>query len=62
MADATRPRLREAPFAYTQTLVPGAKDALTNVVKVLWDPEGAVPEQTKELVFLRSSIVNKCDT
>lgn len=62
MTDSARPELREAPFGYTTTIVPGAKDALAAVTAVLWDPAGAVSVQTKELVFLRTSVVNGCET
>ena len=62
MAPPARPKVREAPFGYTTTLVPGAKEALAGVTAVLWAPDGAVSERTKELVFLRTSIVNRCET
>ena len=62
MSNPTRPKVREAPYGYTLTLVPGAREALADVTGVLWDPAGTVSERTKELVFLRTSLVNKCDT
>lgn len=62
MANPARPRVREAPFGYTTTLVPGAKEALAQVTAAFWAPDGAVSEQLKELVFLRTSIVNRCET
>ena len=62
MSNPTRPKVREAPYGYTLTLVPGARDALTGVTGVLWDPDGAASERTKELVFLRTSLVNQCET
>ena len=62
MSGPTRPRVREAPFGYTLTIVPGAKDALAGFTSAVWDPDGAVPERTKELVFLRTSLVNRCET
>lgn len=61
MAESTRPRVREAPFGYTLTLVPGAKEGLAGFTKVLWDPEGTVSPELKDLVFLRTSIVNRCE-
>src|SRR4051794_13279016 len=61
MVQTSRPRVREAPFGYTTTLVPGAKDALAGFSAAIWSPEGTVPERTKELVFLRTSIVNRCE-
>ena len=62
MSGPTRPRVREAPAGYTTTLVPGAKDALAGFTAAIWDPAGAVSERTKELVFLRTSAVNRCET
>lgn len=61
MTQNTRPRVREAPFGYTTTLVPGAKEGLAEFSAAVWNPEGTVPELTKELVFLRTSIVNRCE-
>jgi AhpD family alkylhydroperoxidase len=61
MTQTTRPRVREAPFGYTTTLVPGAKEALTAFSAAVWNEEGTVPAKTKELVFLRTSIVNRCE-
>lgn len=61
MTQHTRPRVREAPFGYTTTLVPGAKEALAEFSAAVWNPEGSVPELAKELVFLRTSIVNRCE-
>ena len=60
MTQHARPRVREAPFGNTTTLVPGAKEALAGFSDAIWNPEGAVGELTKELIFLRTSIVNRC--
>lgn len=60
-AEAAGPRLRQAPFGYTVTLVPGVKEAAGGLSRALWDPESEVSPKTKELVFLRSSIVNHCE-
>lgn len=62
MADTNRPRVREAPYGYTLTLVPGARDGAAAFSKAIWADEGAVPGTTKELVFLRTSFVNRCPT
>lgn len=62
MSQPTRPKVREAPYGYTLTLVPGVKDAFASVTTALWDARGTVAEQVKELVFLRTSLVNLCDT
>lgn len=61
MIQHTRPRVREAPFGYTTTLVPGAKEALAEFSGAIWSPEGSVSEIAKELVFLQTSIVNRCE-
>jgi hypothetical protein len=62
MSTPARPALREAPYGYTLSLVPGAAEAIEGLVAVLWKPAGAVTPRTKELVFLRTSMVNKCET
>ena len=54
--------LREAPYGYTVSLVNGLPDALAGFVAALWNPAGAASERVKELVFLRTSIVNRCHT
>jgi hypothetical protein len=61
MTQPSRPRVREAPFGYTTTLVPGAKEALAAFSAAIWAEDGTVPLHTKELVFLRTSIVNNCE-
>ena len=58
----SRPALREAPYGYTVSLVNGLPDALAGFVAALWNPAGAASERVKELVFLRTSIVNTCHT
>lgn len=62
MSGTSQPRVREAPFGYVQTLVPGVKEALASLSAALWHPDGSVPERLKELVFLRTSIINRCET
>ena len=62
MSQPSRPGVRQAPYGHTLTLVPGAKDAFAGVTAALWDLQGTVSERVKELVFLRTSIVNLCDT
>lgn len=59
--NADGPRLRQAPFGYTVRLVPGVQEATGELSKVLWDPAGEVSPEMKELVFLRSSIINRCE-
>lgn len=62
MTTPARPPLREAPYGYTVSLVPGAAEALAGFVDTLWKPSGTVTQRVKELVFLRTSIVNQCHT
>ncbi|MFN8540166.1 MAG: hypothetical protein U0232_22140 [Thermomicrobiales bacterium] len=62
MADAARPKVRPGPYGYTLTLVPGASEGATAYSRALWADEGAVPGTTKELVFIRTSHVNRCPT
>jgi hypothetical protein len=62
MADTTRPKVRPGPYGYTLTLVPGARDGGAALSQALWSDEGTVPGITKELVFLRTSHVNRCPT
>lgn len=62
MSETVRARLREAPFGHVLTLVPGAKEAQTSLSAALWDAGGSVSERVKELIFLRTSIVNRCET
>ena len=58
----TRPKLSGAPLAYTLAQVEGTGDAYRAFGAALWADERAVPAALKELVFLRSSIVNQCPT
>jgi hypothetical protein len=62
VTNQSRPALREAPYGYTVSLVNGLPDALAGFVATLWNPAGAATERVKELVFLRTSMVNHCDT
>lgn len=62
MTNPSRPALREAPYGYTVSLVNGLPDALAGFVAALWNPAGAARARVKELVFLRTSIVNRCHT
>lgn len=62
MAEITRPRVREAPFGHVLTLVPGAKEAQTSLSAALWSADGSISERVKELIFLLTSILNRCET
>ena len=57
-----RPKLTGAPLAYTTWLVEGTGDHYTAFGKSLWSDDQVVSAALKELVFLRSSIVNECHT
>jgi hypothetical protein len=58
----SRPKLSGAPLAYTLSKVEGTADAYGAFGTALWADERAVTAALKELVFLRSSIVNRCPT
>lgn len=62
MTAPARPQLREAPYGHTVSLVPGAPEALAALVATLWRDDGAAPPRVKEIVFLRTSLVNRCPT
>lgn len=53
---------RAAPFAFTVAQVPGAKEGFDAFATALWSQDGAVPRRSKELIFLRTSILNDCVT
>jgi len=57
-----RPKLSGAPLGYTVALVEGTADAYKSFGEALWSEDQAIPARLKELVFLRSSIVNECPT
>jgi adenine-specific DNA methylase len=56
------PKLSVAPLAYSLAKVDGTADHYGAFSKVLWSDEQSVSAAMKELVFLRSSIVNECPT
>ncbi len=59
---AVRFKLSGAPLGYTLALVEGTAEPYKSFGTALWHEDRAVPAVTKELVFLRSSIVNQCPT
>jgi hypothetical protein len=61
MSTPPRPSLREAPYGYTVSLVAGAAETLKHFVAALWNPAGEVSERVKEFVFLRTSLLNRCE-
>ena len=58
----SRPKLSGAPLAYALAKVDGTTDPYGSFGKALWSEERAVSPRLKELVFLRTSIVNQCPT
>lgn len=49
-------------MAYALAQVEGTTDTYTGFGKALWSEHRAVSPRLKELVFLRSSIINQCPT
>ena len=58
----SRPKLSGAPLAYTMAQVEGTAEPYKSFGVALWSDEQTVSAALKELVFLRSSIVNECHT
>lgn len=58
----SRPKLSGAPLAYTLFQVEGTSDGYAAFGRALWSDDRAVSAALKELIFLRSSIVNECPT
>ncbi len=56
-----RPKLSGAPLGYTLSLVEGT-EVYKEFGKALWSDDGAIPATLKELVFIRTTIVNDCPT
>lgn len=57
-----RLKLSGAPLGYTLASVEGTTEPYSAFGKALWADDQAVPAARKELVFLRTSIVNQCPT
>ena len=57
-----RPKLSGAPLAYAMAQAQGTGDHYAAFVKALWSGEQLVSPMLKELIFLRTSIVNECHT
>lgn len=51
-----------APLAYALAKVEATGQHYQSFSKALWGDETEVPASLKELVFLRTSIVNQCPT
>ena len=58
----TRIKLAGAPLAYSLALVEGTADNYKAFGTELWSDDQQVPAAMKELIFLRTSIVNECPT
>ena len=58
----SRPKLTGAPLGYTLAQVEGTADNYQAFGTALWADEQMVPATLKELVFIRTSIVNQCPT
>lgn len=58
----SRPKLTGAPLGYALWKVEGTRDPYGTFRRALWADDRAVAPRLKELVFLRTSIVNECHT
>ena len=58
----SRPKLSGAPLAYTLAKAGGTADHYQAFGKTLWADDRAVAARLKELIFLRTSIINRCET
>lgn len=58
----SRPKLSGAPLAYAMAKVDDTAEPYKAFGMALWHETTAVPAALKELLFLRSSIVNRCPT
>ncbi len=59
---AIRLKLSGAPLGYTLSKVDDATAPYKAFGEAIWSEDGAVAPAVKELVFLRTSIVNECPT
>lgn len=57
-----RIKLSGAPLAYTLAVVDGTAEPYKAFGSALWADDQAVAPALKELIFLRSSIINQCET
>lgn len=57
-----RPKLSGAPLGYTLHQVEGTADTYGGFGKALWSEDRELSAMLKELVFLRTSLVNHCGT
>jgi hypothetical protein len=57
-----RPKLSGAPLGYTLAQVEGTAEPYQSFGATLWADDRTVSALLKELVFIRTSIVNQCLT
>lgn len=57
-----RPKPAREPLGKTLTMVEGTRAAYGSFGTALWEENSAIPMTLKELIFLRTSIVNQCPT
>jgi len=57
-----RLKLSGAPLGYTLGAVEGTSDPYKEFGTALWSDDQVVPATLKELLFMRTSIVNQCPT
>ena len=57
-----RVKLSGAPLGYTLAMIENAAEPYKAFGKAIWSDDLQVPPALKELLFLRSSIVNQCPT
>ena len=58
----TRIKLSGAPLGYALAQVDGTSEPYKAFGKALWADDQAVSLRLKELIFMRTSIVNECPT
>lgn len=56
-----RPKLSVSPLGYALSFVEGA-EVYKDFGEALWSEAGAIPATLKELVFIRSTVINDCPT
>ena len=62
LAMKSRPKLSGAPLGYTVSLVEGTAESYKAFGKALWSEDRSVPARLKELIFIRTTIINQCPT
>lgn len=56
-----RPKLAGAPLGYTLSIVEGT-NIYSEFGKALWSDDQAVDPKLKELLFIRTTLINDCPT